>query len=230
MSTVDSATGSNVAGTALDALMNPNQAARVAPQKVLGQQDFLKLLTTQMQNQDPTNPVDNTKMIADMAQFSSLQAMQDLNKTVGSISQMLKMTQSIQASALVGHDVVLPGTTVNLQSGSLPVAIVNLDQPLTDVHAQLRDVNGNVVREYTWQTLPSGQGDLHWDGTDSNGNTLMQGQYTLSAWGTDSNGARASVGTLVASKVVSVDLSTSGAMLNLADGSQESIDSVKQIR
>ncbi len=224
------ATTSSVTNAGLDALMNPNAASRVAPQKALGQNDFLKLLTVQMQNQDPTNPVDNTKMIADMANFSSLQAMQDLNKTVGSMSQMLKMTQAMQASSLVGHDVVIPGSKINLVSGSEPVALVDLDQPLTDVHAQIRDANGTVVKEYTWATLPSGQGDLRWDGTDNNGNALAVGKYTLSAWGTNSEGARSEVGTLVATKVSSVGLSTDGAILNMADGSQSSLDNIQQIR
>jgi flagellar basal-body rod modification protein FlgD len=213
-----------------DSVYTPNAAARVAPQKVLGQQDFLNLLTLQMQNQDPTDPVDNTKMISDMANFSSLQAMQDLNTTVGSISQMLNMSQAVQASTLVGHDVVVSGTTVTLANGSAPVAMVNLDQSLTDVHAQLRDASGNLVREYTWDTLPAGQGDLKWDGKDSNGNAVMQGSYQLSAWGTDSSGARATVGTLVANKVTSVDLASTGATLNLADGSQTSLSNVQQIR
>jgi flagellar basal-body rod modification protein FlgD len=228
MSTVNSDTTTTV--PSYDQIYTPNTAARVAPQKVLGQQDFLHLLTVQMQNQDPTNPVDNTKMISDMANFSSLQAMQDLNKTVGSISQMLNMTQAVQASTLVGHDVVVPGTKVPLATGVAPVAMVNLDQSLTNVHAQLRDSTGNLVREYTWDTLPAGQGDLKWDGKDSKGNVLAPGTYTLSAFGTDSAGARATVGTLVANKVTSVDLASTGATLNLADGSQTSLSNVQQIR
>jgi flagellar basal-body rod modification protein FlgD len=224
------ATTSSVTNAGLDALMNPNAASRVAPQKALGQSDFLKLLTVQMQNQDPTNPVDNTKMIADMANFSSLQAMQDLNTTVGSMSQMLKMTQAMQASSLVGHDVVIPGDKINLVSGSEPIALVDLDQPLSDVHAEIRDASGTVVKEYTWANLPSGQGDLRWDGTDSNGNALAVGKYTLSAWGTNAEGARSEIGTLVASKVASVGLSADGAILNMADGSTSSLDNVQQIR
>lgn len=224
------ATISTTVSPELNALRNPNEAARVAPQKALGQNDFLKLLTVQMQNQDPTNPVDNTKMIADMANFSSLQAMQDLNKTVGSMSQMLKMAQAMQASSLVGHNVVAPGTNVTLATGEDPVALVNLEQSLTDVHAQIRDASGAVVKEYTWAELPSGEGDLKWDGKDASGNVLAPGKYKLSAWGTDSEGARSEVGTLVANKVLSVGLSTEGATLNLADGSQSSLDNIKQIR
>lgn len=224
------ATISTTVSPELNALRNPNEAARVAPQKALGQNDFLKLLTVQMQNQDPTNPVDNTKMIADMANFSSLQAMQDLNKTVGSMSQMLKMTQAMQASSLVGHQIVAPGTNVTLAAGEAPVALVNLEQSLTDVHAQIRDASGAVVKEYTWAKLPIGEGDLKWDGKDGKGNVLAPGKYKLSAWGTDSEGARSEVGTLVANKVLSVGLSTEGATLNLADGSQSSLDNIKQIR
>jgi len=214
----------------IDSLLNPNEKSRIAPQKTLGQDDFLKLLTTQMQNQDPTNPVDNTKMIADMAQFSSLEAMKQLNDTVSSMSQMFKTNQAVQASVLVGKDVVVPGSKINLVSGNLPVALVDIKEPLTDVKAQIRDSNGVLVREYSWDSLPVGQGDLKWDGKDSTGNPVMQGNYILAAWGTNSEGARAAVGTLVAQKVVSVDVGSSGASLNLADGSAAALDEIQQIR
>lgn len=219
-----------MAVSAIDSLMNPNEKARVAPQKTMGQADFLKLLTTQMQNQDPTNPVDNTKMIADMAQFSSLEAMKQLNDTVSSMSQMFKVNQAVQASMLVGKDVVVPGNKISLISGNAPVALVDIKQPLTDVKVQIRDASGTLVREYAWDRLPVGQGDLKWDGTDNFGNSVFQGSYTITAWGTNSEGARTSVGTLVAQKVVSVDVGSSGASLNLADGSAAGLDEIQQIR
>ncbi len=219
-----------MAVSSIDSLMNPSEKARIAPQKTMGQEDFLKLLTTQMQNQDPTNPVDNTKMIADMAQFSSLEAMKQLNDTVSSMSQMFKVNQAVQASVLVGKDVVVPGSKVNLISGSAPVALVNIEESLTDVKAQIRNASGELVREYSWESLPVGQGDLRWDGKDASGNALAQGVYTLTAWGTNSEGARATVGTLVAQKVVSVDVGSSGASLNLADGSAAGLDEIQQIR
>lgn len=220
----------NAIGTDFSKVYTANEAARVAPQKTMGQEDFLKLLTTQMQNQDPTNPVDNTKMIADMAQFSSLEAMKQLNDTVSSMSQMFKVNQAVQASVLVGKDVVVPGSKVNLISGSAPVALVNIEESLTDVKAQIRNASGELVREYSWESLPVGQGDLKWDGKDASGNALAQGVYTLTAWGTNSEGARATVGTLVAKKVVSVDVGSSGASLNLADGSSAGLDEIQQIR
>ena len=219
-----------MAVSSIDSLMNPNELARVAPQKTMGQEDFLKLLTTQMQNQDPTNPVDNTKMIADMAQFSSLEAMKQLNDTVSSMSQMFKTNQAVQASVLVGKDVVVPGSQISLISGNSPVALVNIEESLTDVKAQIRNANGELVREYSWESLPQGQGDLKWDGKDASGNALAQGNYTVTAWGTNSEGARAAVGTLVAKKVVSVDVGSSGASLNLADGSAAGLDEIQQIR
>lgn len=220
----------NAVGADFSQVYTANEAARVAPQKTMGQEDFLKLLTTQMQNQDPTNPVDNTKMIADMAQFSSLEAMKQLNDTVSSMSQMFKTNQAVQASVLVGKDVVVPGSQVNLISGSAPVALVNIEEPLTEVKAQIRNASGELVREYAWDSLPIGQGDLKWDGKDASGNALPQGAYSVTAWGTNSEGARANVGTLVAQKVVSVDVGSSGATLNLADGSAAGLDEIQQIR
>ena len=147
-----------------------------------------------------------------------------------SMSQMFKVNQAVQASVLVGKDVVVPGSKVNLVSGSAPVALVNIEEPLKEVKAQIRNASGELVREYAWDSLPIGQGDLKWDGKDASGNALPQGVYTLSAFGTNSEGARASVGTLVAQKVVSVDVGSSGASLNLADGSAAGLDEIQQIR
>lgn len=220
----------NVANSALDALYNPNEAARIAPQKSLGQEDFLKLLTVQMQNQDPTNPVDNTKMIADMAQFSSLQAMQDLNKTVGSITQMMKMTQAMQASVMVGRSVVAPGSNLELVSGQQPYAALDLPETLTGVTVKITTANGTPVRELELGELPSGNSPVNWDGQDASGNQLPAGQYRIFAYGNNAEGARTSIGTLVANRVVSVDLANGSASLNLADGSSTSLNDIQQIR
>jgi flagellar basal-body rod modification protein FlgD len=231
---------STIAGTATQTLTpsttldtsiyTPNEAARSAPKKMLGQDDFLKLLTTQMQNQDPTNPVDNTKMIADMANFSSLQAMTDLNKVVGTIAQQLKMTQAVQASMLVGRSVVDSGTTISLEDGVTPVAQMTTDKEMTDIKVQIQDAAGRTVKTFTGDKLAVGITDLGWDGKDDSGNALAAGNFKVLAYGKNSAGGSEQIGTLVAIKVSSVDVGTNGAVINLADGTSTTLDNVKQIR
>jgi flagellar basal-body rod modification protein FlgD len=223
----DTTTTSSV--TSYDSVYTPNAAARVAPQKTLGQDDFLKLLTTQMMNQDPTNPVDNTKMIADMAQFSSLQAMKDLNTTSTGMLTQMKMSQALQASGLVGKNIVDAGTKVTIREGETPVLQLEADKAYTDVKIQIQDESGRTVRTATTDSISSGITDSGWTGIDDAGNTLPPGKYSVLAYGLNDAGGSEQISTLVSLRVSSVDLNATGAVVNLEDGTSTTLDQIKQI-
>lgn len=223
------ATDTTTAVNSYDSVYQPNTSARVAPQKTLGQDDFLKLLTVQMQNQDPTNPVDNTKMIADMAQFSSLQAMKDLNTTTTDMLTQMKMSQALQASALVGKSIVDTGTTVTVEAGKTPVLQLNADKAYTEVKIQIQDESGRTVRTATTDAINEGITNSGWTGVDDAGNQLPAGKYQVMAYGLNDVGGTEQISTLVAFKVASVDIGTTGAVVNLEDGTSTTLDQVKQI-
>jgi flagellar basal-body rod modification protein FlgD len=103
---------------ALDALASSTSSATTAKADAANAADrFLKLLVAQMQNQDPLNPMDNAQVTSQMAQISTVNGIQQLNTTVEGLSGQFVQMQALQGAALVGHDVVVPGKTLDIADG-----------------------------------------------------------------------------------------------------------------
>jgi flagellar basal-body rod modification protein FlgD len=137
MSTVDSATS---AATAL------GSATGTKTQTASEQTDrFLKLLVTQMQNQDPLNPMDNAQITTQMAQISTVSGIDDLNKSIGAMSSTLFTSQSLQAASLIGKNVLVPGDKLLLDADRNTTAGFALAGPADKVSVNIKDANGKVV-------------------------------------------------------------------------------------
>ncbi|MDF3982118.1 FlgD immunoglobulin-like domain containing protein [Luteibacter sp. PPL201] len=193
-------------------------------QQTLSQSDFLKLMVTQMTNQDPTKPMDSTQMVAQMAQFSQVAATQQLQQSFDSLASNLSGDQFVRASAMVGHDVLVPSSAAKLQGGTMSGA-VNVPSSGTIVNVQIKDAGGNVVR-----TLPLGQPDtglvdFTWDGKSDDGTQLPDGAYQISA---TSGGTAAS--TFVRGKVEGVGASgTDGTYVQVAGYGGALLSQIAQI-
>lgn len=168
------------------------------------QADFLKLLTAQLQAQDPTNPVDNSQFVSQMAQFSTLSATQDLNTSLTSLSSSvnsaLQTSQVLSSASLVGRSVMVPSTTLDYSGTAISGATSVVSTG--DVHVQIKDAAGNVVRDIDLGTQQAGLAQFSWDGLDDNGNAVASGSYTMSAYNQGSSSATLS--TYVAGKVTGV--------------------------
>ena len=164
--------------TRLDALQSTAANAN-KPQKELGQSDFLRLLTVQLANQDPLSPLDNSQFIAQMAQFSSVESLGNLQTSFERLSDTLTSNQALQASSLVGRQVLVPSDVGFLpEEGSLKGAI-DVPVPADDVKVTVRNESGDVVREIDLGSLEAGVGEFEWDGKDAAGNRLESGQYSV---------------------------------------------------
>ena len=161
----------------LDA-MNPQSAGSKSAADA--QQDqFLTLLVTQMQNQDPLNPMDNAEVTSQFAQLSTVTGIDKLNSTLQAMMGSTQTGQSLQAANLIGHGVLAPGSSMTLADGK---AILGVDFPqdIDSATVTIKDANGNKVAtlelgEQTAGTLP-----LLWDGTMSDGTTkAADGEYTF---------------------------------------------------
>lgn len=176
----------------------------------LSQADFLSLLIQQMRNQDPTQPMDSSQMVSQLAQISQVSATQNMQTSFSALSQSLQGNQLLQASNLVGRSVTVPSANGQLQGGSLDGA-VNVPDGGGHTLVQVSDAAGNVVRTLDLGNQPVGLADFHWDGTGDNGQPLPPGNYNLNA-----QVGSSAVATYVSGKVDSVGMtSADGAYLNV---------------
>lgn len=144
------------------------------------QSQFLTLLVTELQNQDPTEPMDNTEMVTQLAQINMVSGISDLDDTLTSISGQIDTSQALQASALVGKGVLVDGTAIQVDSGVATAYGVNLDADADTVTAVITDSDGNVVRTLDLGNLDEGIHSLSWDGLEDDGTTAPDGDYTVS--------------------------------------------------
>ncbi|MDD1968929.1 flagellar hook assembly protein FlgD [Pseudomonas putida] len=196
----------------------------------LGKDSFLQLLVTQMQNQNPLDPQDNSEFVAQLAQFSSLETMQNLSTSVDAIGGMYQSSQALQASSLVGRTVVVDAgsTSVDTTKGITGQAVLPNSSTVTQV--KVYDSKGEVVRTLDLGEQKAGNASFTWDGKDEDGNVLASGNYSFVATAA-LDGKSSTVKTYLPATVSSVTMGSAGTAmtLNLADGSNVALSKVQQI-
>lgn len=166
----------NNSGASQAAAASSSTAATMA----VTQDRFLRLLVTQLKNQDPLNPLDNAQVTSQMAQLSTVSGIDKLNATVQALSANMSAAQSLQAASMIGHAVLVPGNQIDLLNGKSDAA-VELAQPADKVSVTITDKNGNVVRTLQLGGQNAGVVDFKWDGTDDKGVAMPNGSYKFSA-------------------------------------------------
>jgi flagellar basal-body rod modification protein FlgD len=152
----------------------------------LGKDDFLKLLTTQLQNQDPLNPLDATAFTAQLAQFSSLESLQDIDSHMKEMVAGQNSMQAAIAAGMIGKKVKAGDGDISLK-GSAEISY-NLSQDAAKVKISILDGTGTLVREVEMTKQASGTGSFVWDGKDSNGKVLPDGMYKSKVEAFDASG------------------------------------------
>ena len=200
------------------------------PSNDVGQEQFLKLMMAQMQNQDPMKPMENGDFLTQIAQFSASKGIADMSDSISSLTQSLASNQALQASSLIGRVVLAPSDTGFLEPGQGMGGSVELPSSTLDMNVSIYDQSGAVVK-----TIPMGQqasGDIYfaWDGTDEAGNIMPPGLYNIQA-NANINGQNQAMQTMVASRVesVSVGKGGQGVSLNLAGLGSMDFNNVREI-
>lgn len=205
-------------------------SATAAPKKdaVAESQDrFLKLLVTQMKNQDPLNPMDNAQVTSQMAQLSTVSGIDKLNATLQALSSSMIASQSMQAASMIGHVVMVPGNKMELVNGK-GVGALDLDKPADSVSVAITDAAGNVVRNMQLGSQNIGAVPFQWDGLNDLGQPLADGNYIFSATA-QLGGVKSSATTMSYGLVNSVNQGSQGATLNVGQLGEVSMASVRQI-
>lgn len=193
----------------------------------LGQQDFLRLMTTQLQYQDPFKPMESGEFLGQMAQFSTVSGIQSMQESLATLSTALTSSQSLQAAALVGHGVMVPGDSGYLFGEDGLVGAVNLESA-GRVSVEITDGAGQVVRRLDLGEQPAGEARFSWDGLDAEGEAMPEGSYGLKATVTDASGSTAA-STQALALVQSVSLGSQGVTLNLYGMDPVSLAEVREI-
>jgi flagellar basal-body rod modification protein FlgD len=184
--------------------------------------DFLRLITTQMKDQNPLQPSDPTQFLTQLEQMSEVSSMQSMQSSLTSLQSSLQSTQMANGTALIGQTVLAPTSTATLDTsgGTVTGALQTPSGATGNMTVTIKDAGGALIKTIQVK-VPSSGGLAHfsWDGTNTLGTAVPAGQYTISA--TASNGsATLDVTPLIQTKVqsVTVDSSTQGLDLNTENG------------
>lgn len=183
--------------------------------KDLGKNEFLNLLVAQLNNQNPLEPQGNGEFIAQLAQFSSLEGIQQLNSSVSSMMSSFQSSQALQASSLVGRKVIVPSEKAVVDTSESFKASTVLPVSSSNVYVNVYDSAGTVVTRINLGEQAAGSVSFIWDGKDSSGNLMPPGTYKFEAqatYGSETKGLY----TMLPANVDSVTLGGNELMLNLA--------------
>ncbi len=215
---------SSSTGVSTPATTTPSAAGSVDE----AQSSFMKLLVAQMQNQDPLAPMDNAQMTTQLAQLNMVSGINQLNTTLTSALSNMQASQTMQASSLIGREVLVPGTTLQLREGQAKMG-VDLDQSVDSLKLTVLDAAGQPLRSLDLGPRPAGLTPLSWDGATDAGSAAADGRYsfTLEAL---RNGQSVKTTGLSAAQVGGVSISNNIVRLNLPDLGDMALADVRQVR
>jgi flagellar basal-body rod modification protein FlgD len=192
------------------------------------EQRFLKLLVTQLNNQDPLNPLDNAQLTSQLAQMSTVSGIEKLNGTVQSLLSQSGSSQVLQSAALIGRTVLVPGKEVAIKDGAPEKFGIDLAGAADSVTVSVKNAAGDTVRTLDLGALPPGVKMVDWDGKTNTGTTAPDGAYTLSVTAKAGKDDVASLA-LTYGKVASVAQVYGGASLDLGGDRKAGLDEVRQV-
>jgi len=212
--------------TLLDA-MNPKKSTTAKSSVEETQDRFMKLLVTQMQNQDPLNPLDNAQVTSQFAQLSTVTGINKLNDALASMAASYQSGQTLQAVGMIGHGVLTSGSGVDLRKGNALMG-VDLAGAADKVAVTIRDAAGNEVRKLQLGPQQAGSLPLTWDGKANDGSLMPDGHYSFEVAAT-SNNAKVNATALQFGLVDTVTTDAKGVKLNVNGLGAVSLADVKQI-
>jgi len=179
--------------------------------------NFLKMLTVQLQNQDPMNPMDNAAMTSQLAQLNQVDGINKLNTSVNSLVAQMQSANFMNLSSSVGKTALAEGSQVYFSGNAVGMA-AKLDTPAASLKAVIRDSNSQIVNQFDFGPTPAGMADFIWDGGDDAGKQMMAGIYTLELTATDAQGKTSAPASYVGAMVASIGQEGTDMKVGLSDG------------
>lgn len=205
---------------------------------------FLKLLVAQVQNQDPLNPIENSEFTSQMAQLSTVSGINQLNATLDSLMASLASNQTLEAASMIGHGVLVNGSSVTLSKAadyvneatgetvagaSMGVLGVDLQESASNVIVQIYSESGSLVKTVNVGASDAGVIPVAWDGSTDSGGTAAPGNYTFTVTATN-NGQSVTANPLAFGEVLSVTRGADNSVtLNASSVGSISLSDIRQI-
>jgi len=226
VNTAASTAASNSA-SALFASLNGDKTAKASDSVDFAQNRFLTLLTTQLKNQDPLNPMDNAQMTSQLAQISTVDGIERLNSTLSKLIDGQSESQTLQAAQLVGHGVLVAGKGLDLGSNG-GIAGYELAGPADHVSIEIKDANGLVVRTMRLDGQDAGIQGFVWDGKSDAGAQAAIGHYSIAVTATQGSD-KVTATALQFGMVDSVARNSNGLNISVGELGKFGMADIKQI-
>ncbi|WP_419785710.1 flagellar hook assembly protein FlgD [Pseudodesulfovibrio sp.] len=184
----------------------------------LKQEDFLTLLVAQLTHQDPMNPMEDSDMTAQMAQFSSLEQLTSINQSVKDLKESLSGNDLLSAVSFIGKEVKADGYNISLDTGDASTIYYGFGETVTKITMNIYDKDGAIVRTVDLGSKEAGTYQYKWDGKNESGTLLPDGTYGVGILGTDLEGGPVLVQTEISGEVDAVVNEGGTQYLRLKDG------------
>ncbi len=196
----------------------------------LAQEDFLKLMITQLKNQDPFKPMQNGEFLGQMAQFSTVSGIGDLKKTFESFGKGLVANQMLQAATLIGKQALVEGETRRFD-GEQPVqGAFEVPEGTARAELQVFDASGTLVRRVDLGEAGKGRHAFTWDGRNEQGEPAAAGEYRFQVQLTHPDGRAEAARVMLYTRIASVSMDQGRLTVDTADGATRGLDSILQLR
>ena len=151
------------------------------PKSILGKDDFMKLLLTELQYQDPTNPMDSEKILSQTSELATLESANNTNKTMEALMNQLKSSSDFNAVASIGKMGSLGTDKITLAKDQTSTFEIYFAHDIQTGKVDIKNSNGDVVKTFNLQPQKGGVLSFEWDGTDNSGAKMPEGAYSVSA-------------------------------------------------
>jgi flagellar basal-body rod modification protein FlgD len=181
-------------------------------ERQMGKDAFLTLLLTQLQNQDPTNPMENTEMVAQLAQFSQLEQLANLSKGIDTMTGYIQAQNQFQTLTMIGKEVLAENNQLSLTDGKPDVKADIITTETCSLKVYVLTAKGERVRTIEMGTVGPGEHPVEWEGRWDNGSQAEDGAYLFQVTATSLSGEvlQSGVYPQVSGKITAVSFDVAG--------------------
>lgn len=208
--------------------LNATVSAERGDGEELGKTQFLELMIAQLENQDPLDPAKNEDFIAQLAQFSSVEGIENLNNTVDDMASAIRSSLTMEAASLVSREVLIPSDRAVITDEGFS-GQVDLPTGAADVRVEISDLSGQRVASLNLGAQEAGVNAFSWDGLNESGESVRGGLYEVKAF-TDQGGVAESVPLYLPNLIQGVSIGPAGVEANLLGGGTTTTEQIRQIR